>query len=66
MVFNALSMSYIHDQYFGRPSCARCGELMMAPETSGYLSDSNVRHLWKCDECGYRFQTLTKFDAIAA
>ena len=24
--------SYIHETYLGRPSCPKCGELLMAPE----------------------------------
>jgi hypothetical protein len=25
-------MRYLHEQYFGRPCCPKCGELIMAPE----------------------------------
>ena len=32
----AVPMSYVHERYTGRPSCAKCGELMMAPESSEY------------------------------
>ena len=28
-----MPMSYVHERYFGRPSCAKCGELMMAPSS---------------------------------
>ena len=62
----AVPMSYIHEQYFGRPSCAKCGELVMAPEFSEYLSSYDVRHMWVCDRCDYRFETLTRFGAAGA
>ena len=41
--------------------CAQCGEVMFMPEWSEYLSDHRVRHLWACDCCGYRFETLVVF-----
>ena len=25
-------MRFLHERYFGRPSCPNCGELMIAPE----------------------------------
>ena len=62
----AVPMSYVHERYFGRPSCAKCGELVMAPEFSEYLSGYDVRHMWVCGGCGYRFETLIRFDAAGA
>jgi hypothetical protein len=50
--------SYIHERYLGRPSCPKCGELLMAPEYSECLSRNDVRHAWVCDKCDYGFQTL--------
>lgn len=57
----AVPMSYVHERCFGRPSCPQCGELMMAPESSEYLSDYNIRHVWACDGCEYGFETLIRF-----
>ena len=62
----AVPMSYVHERYFGRPSCAKCGELMMAPESSKYLSGDEVRHIWICDGCDYPFETLIRFNAAGA
>ena len=59
----AVPMSYVHERYFGRPSCAKCGELMMAPEFSEYLNHDEIRHIWVCDGCDYRIKTLIRFNA---
>jgi hypothetical protein len=42
-------------------TCAQCGDLMFLPEWSEYVSDQRVRHLWVCDACGYRFETIVVF-----
>jgi hypothetical protein len=51
-------MSYAHERYLGRPSCPKCGDLMMAPESSEYVKPEDVRHVWLCDGCDYPFETL--------
>jgi len=38
--------------------CAQCGEVLFMPEWSEYLNEHRVRHLWTCDACGYRFETV--------
>ena len=61
-------MDYFHERYFGRPSCPRCGELMMAPEYpefSACHSGDEIRHYWLCDSCDNRFDTLIKFKPAA-
>jgi hypothetical protein len=65
----ATPMRYLHERYFGRPSCPKCGESMMAsehPEFSECLYGSEVRHHWVCDGCDNRFETLIKFVACEA
>ena len=62
----AVPMSYVHERYFGRPSCPKCGELLMAPESSECLNHDEVCHSWICDECNYRFKTLVRFNAAGA
>jgi hypothetical protein len=62
----AIPMSYLHERYFGTPSCAKCGELMVAPESSKYLSGSDIRHIWLCSQCDYQFETSIRFNAVAA
>jgi hypothetical protein len=42
-------------------ACAQCGEPIFIPEWSEYLSPRRVRHLWECEACGYRFETLVFF-----
>jgi hypothetical protein len=34
---------------------------MFMPEWSEHLSERRVRHLWSCDACGYRFETVVAF-----
>jgi len=41
--------------------CAQCGETLFMPEWSEYLDRDRVRHLWVCDSCGYKFETLVAF-----
>ena len=62
----AMPMSYVHERYFGRPSCPKCGELMLAPEYSEYRCGDDIRHVWFCDGCDYQFETLIRFGALAA
>jgi hypothetical protein len=59
-------MRFFHESYFGRPSCPKCGELMMAPEFSECLNGVQIRHFWQCDGCDNRFDTLVTFDAAVA
>ena len=56
--------SYIHERYLGRPSCPKCGELLMAPEHSECRDRNDVRHVWMCDKCDYGFETLIRFNAL--
>ena len=57
-------MSYMHERYLGRPSCPKCGELLMAPECSEYLSGYDIRHTWSCDGCDFQFETLIDLNAV--
>ena len=60
---------YLHERYFGRPSCPKCGELIMAPEYPEFsecLTGVEFRQFWVCDGCQYEFSTLVKFNAAAA
>jgi hypothetical protein len=41
--------------------CAQCGESIFMPEWSEYLARHRVRHLWECEACGYKFETLVCF-----
>lgn len=37
--------------------CACCGEWLMAPERSIYVSEGHVRNFWACTKCGDEFET---------
>ena len=43
--------------------CAQCGERLYVPEWSEYLDSRRVRHLWRCEECDYSFETTIRFAA---
>jgi hypothetical protein len=45
--------------------CAQCRNTIFLPEWSEYLNARRVRHLWVCEACGYRFETLVCFPGIA-
>ena len=45
--------------------CAQCGETIFLPEWSEYLDRNRVRHLWECEACGYKFETLVSFPEAA-
>jgi hypothetical protein len=60
-----MRMRFLHERYFGRPSCPKCGELMMAPEYSECRSEA-IRHFWTCEGCDYRFESLITFGVAGA
>jgi len=65
----AAPMRFFHERYFGRPSCPKCGEFVMAPEYPEFVacrSGAEIRNFWRCDGCDNRFHTLIKFEATAA
>jgi transposase len=41
--------------------CRCCGEHNVLPEWSAYLDRHRVQHLWQCEACGYKFETLVSF-----
>lgn len=63
MLFTAMPMRYLHERYFGRPSCPQCGELCTIPEFSQYQSDGQISHVWLCDVCDHEFRTAVRFAA---
>jgi hypothetical protein len=46
--------------------CAQCGEALFAPEWSEYFDDHRIRHVWSCDSCDYRFETLVCYPTPGA
>ena len=64
----AMPMRYLHERYCGRPACPRCGELLTLPEYPEFAargSGVEIRHVWQCEGCDNRFDTLIKFKAVA-
>jgi ribosomal protein L37AE/L43A len=45
--------------------CAKCGDVLIAPEWSEYVSKRLVLNLWSCTNCGYRFETEAHMPANA-
>ena len=37
--------------------CAACGEWLIAPERSTYVSKEQANNLWVCPKCGNEFET---------
>jgi ribosomal protein L37AE/L43A len=46
-------------------TCASCGESLIAPEWSEYVSERLVINLWSCPNCGSKFETETCMPADA-
>jgi len=44
-----------------RNHCAQCGETIFLPEWSEHVDRRHVRHLWECEACGTKFETLVTF-----
>jgi len=38
-------------------TCTKCGDALIAPEWSEYVSKQHVRHFWNCTNCDYQFET---------
>jgi uncharacterized protein with PIN domain len=46
--------------------CAQCGEQLLMPEWSERVTQRSVRHLWKCEGCGYAFETTVSYATVVA
>lgn len=46
--------------------CAQCGDHLLLPESSEYLENSSIRHLWECEACGYAFETTIVYSPQTA
>jgi ribosomal protein L37AE/L43A len=47
-------------------TCAKCGEMLIAPDWSEFVSERLVVNLWSCTKCGDRFETTACLPADAA
>ena len=46
-------------------TCIQCGDALIAPEWSEYVSERLVLNLWSCSKCGCRFETEATMSADA-
>jgi primosomal protein N' len=42
-------------------ACAQCGKALFMPNWSEYLTEHRLRHVWECEACGYKYETLVTF-----
>jgi hypothetical protein len=59
-LFITTPTKFVHERNFERPSCSKCGNLILVPEESDCAGDGCIRHRWLCDDCDYRFRSLLK------
>jgi hypothetical protein len=46
-------------------TCVQCSNELIAPEWSEYRNERQVRHLWRCWECDFRFESVVSFPAVS-
>lgn len=37
---------------FSPARCPHCGDMLVAPESSEFVDEAEIRHHWACDACG--------------
>ena len=37
-------------------ACSECNDLLVAPKSSAYVSNHEIRHVWSCDNCGHEIE----------
>jgi ribosomal protein L37AE/L43A len=52
------SLRTFHDM-----NCEECGEGLIAPEWSEYVSEQLVMNIWSCPSCGNQFETEAQMPA---
>jgi transcription elongation factor Elf1 len=56
--------SVVNSQQFDCAArCARCGQELVAPTASEYVTTNEVRQLFSCRNCDYEFEMLIQADA---
>lgn len=43
--------------------CEDCGNILYMPEWSEFIAAGRVRHSWRCEACGCRFETTFQLEA---
>jgi transcription elongation factor Elf1 len=59
-------LPYEFRRYLERPSCPRCGDALLAAESSVLVAHGHIRHAWCCDGCGYAFETAIRLSPAAS
>jgi len=47
-------------RYVEWPNCPRCGDAMLAAESSMLVGTDRIQHGWCCDGCGHGFSTTIR------
>jgi len=49
-------------------ACSECNDLLIAPKSSAYVSNLEVRHVWSCENCGHEIEMAVnlRFDTKSA
>ena len=49
-------------------ACSKCNDLLVAPKSSAYVSNHEVRHVWSCENCGHEIEMAVNvcFDTTSA
>jgi transcription elongation factor Elf1 len=45
-------------------TCAQCGKAMFMPNWSEYVNERRMRHVWECEACGYKYETVVTFSEL--
>jgi RNase P subunit RPR2 len=47
-------------------ACSECNDLLVAPKSSAYVSNYEIRHVWSCESCGYEMTVNLRFDNLSS
>ena len=45
-------------------TCIQCSNELIAPEWSEHRNERQVRHLWRCWECDFCFESIVTFPTV--
>lgn len=45
--------------------CIRCNAELVAPEWSAYAHEAEIRHQWRCCDCGCFFETTVGVGSVS-
>lgn len=62
---NASAAPVVATKDLGRPSCPRCGSILLLAERSQFNLRGRIDHAWACDDCGRSFVTSISLHGLA-